>query len=154
MATRAAPIASWRKRWAASVVSGLDLGLGLSLQRAVTERFAARLSALGSFGPRGDFVRDQGRFETWLGIGRLDLCSIEPGPVGIAAGGLSATGEAFPASRRALIAYVAVTNALELVGAWSLNLAIDVLVPLRRPSFVVRDPSAGVLIGLGPAYRF
>jgi hypothetical protein len=160
-----------------AVVPGLHLGLGLGLQRAVTERFAARLRIFGVFGPRGDFVRDQGRFRTWLGSGRLDLCSrlLEVERVGIsvclglAAGGLYATGEAFPMSRHALISYVAVANALELdleLGArWSLALAFDVLVPLRRTSFVVRDQtgaviaqhdlaSAGVLIGLGPVYRF
>ena len=54
---------------------------------------------------------------------------------------------------------------LELSASWSFTLAIDVLVPLRRTSFVVRDQEgavlaahdlagAGALLGLGPAYHF
>lgn len=72
-------------------------------------------------------------------------------------------------SRHALIAYVALANALELdlelSARWSLTLAIDVLVPLRSTTFVVRDQAgtviathdlagAGALIAVGPAYRF
>jgi hypothetical protein len=160
-----------------AVVPGPDVGTGLSLQRSVVERVAARFSVLALLGPRGDFQRDQGRFETWLAIGRLDLCSrlVElhglhvSACVGIAAGELHATGKAIPMSRDALIAYVAVANALELEielsTRWSLVIAIDVLVPLRRTSFVVRDQAgtviaahdlatAGALLALGPAYRF
>lgn len=72
-------------------------------------------------------------------------------------------------SSHALIPYVAVANALELDVAlgtrWSLAIAIDVLVPLRHTSFVVRDQdgaviathdlaAAGALIAVGPAHRF
>jgi hypothetical protein len=72
-------------------------------------------------------------------------------------------------SRHALIPYVAVANAVEadiaLSERWSLTVAIDVLVPLRRTSFVVRDQantvlaahdlaSAGALLAIGPAYHF
>jgi hypothetical protein len=72
-------------------------------------------------------------------------------------------------SRQTLLEYIAVANALEFdleLGArWSLTIAIDVLVPLRRTSFVVRDQTgrviaahdlatAGALIAVGPAYRF
>lgn len=160
-----------------AVVPGTAFGLGLSLQRSVAERFAARLSALALLGPYGDFQQDQGRFRTWLAIGRLDVCSrlaeldsLDVSVcVGVAAGGLYATGEAFPMSLDGLIAYIAVANALELdleLGArWSLSLALDVLVPLRRTSFVVRDAAgrviaahdlaaAGGLIAVGAAYRF
>jgi hypothetical protein len=155
----------------------MNFGLGSSFQYAVAERFAARLSALGLLGPDGDFEEDQGHFETWLALGRLDICSRladldsldVSACVGIAAGGLYATGEAFPMSRDALIAYLAVSNALELdlelSTRWSLTIAIDVLVPLHRTSFVVRDEAgkviathdlaaAGGLIAVGPAYRF
>jgi len=147
------------------------------LQRSLAERFAARLSALALLGPYGDFQQDQGRFKTWLTFGRLDVCSRLADLdrlgvsvcVGVAAGGLYATGEAFPMSRHALIAYVALANALELdlelSARWSLTLAIDVLVPLRSTTFVVRDQAgtviathdlagAGALIAVGPAYRF
>jgi hypothetical protein len=160
-----------------AVIPGADFGIGLSLQSSVAERFAARLSFLGLFGPYGDFQRDQGRFETWLTIGRLDVCSILAdlhslnisACVGIAAGGLYATGEAFPMSTHALIPYVAMANALEfdleLGTRWSLDLALDVLVPLQRTRFVVRDQagtviaahdlaSAGALIAVGPVYHF
>jgi hypothetical protein len=160
-----------------AVVPGVDLGFDLSLQRSIAERFAARLAVLALLGPFGGFQDDRGRFQTWLTVGRVDLCSRLaelPGLrlsvcAGIAAGGLYATGEAFPRSRYALVAYVAVANALELdvsLGArWSLALAIDVLVPLRRTRFVVRDEagtvlaardlaSAGALLAVGPAYRF
>ena len=160
-----------------AVVPGPDFGLNLSLQRSIAERFAARLSALALLGPFGDFQQEQGRFKTWLAIGRLDLCSrlaelhglSVSVCVGIAAGGLYATGEAFPMSRHGLIEYVAVANALEfdleLGTRWSLTIAIDVLVPLRRTSFVVRDQAgtviaahdlaaAGALLAVGPAYRF
>lgn len=160
-----------------AVVPGADLGVALSLQRSLLERVSARLSVLGLLGPYGDFQRDQGRFRTWLGIGRLDLCSrlveLDGAGVsacaGIAAGALYATGEAIPMSRHALIAYVAVANALELElelgGRWSLTVAVDVLVPLRRTSFVVRDQTgtviaahdlstAGALIAVGPTYHF
>lgn len=159
------------------VVPGTELGVGLSLQRSFAERFAARLMALVVLGPRGDFRGDQGHFDAWLGVGRLDVCSrFADLPslglsacVGIAAGGLYATGEAFPMSRHAFIAYVAVANSLELdielSTHWSLAIAIDLLVPLRRTSFVVRDQTgavtathelaaAGALIAVGPAYRF
>ena len=89
--------------------------------------------------------------------------------VGVAAGGLYATGEAFPLSRHVLITYAAVASALELdlelSARWSLTIAIDVLVPLRRTSFVVRHQAgtviavhdlaaAGALIAVGPAYHF
>jgi hypothetical protein len=72
-------------------------------------------------------------------------------------------------SRHGLFEYVAVANALELdlelSTHWSLAIAIDVLVPLRRTSFVVRDEggkviaahelaAAGALIAVGPAYHF
>lgn len=160
-----------------AVIPGADFGIGLSVQSSLAERFAARLSFLGLLGPFGDFQHDQGRFKTWLAIGRLDLCSLlaeldavdVSACVGIAAGGLYATGEAFPMSSHALIPYVAVANALELdlelSTRWSLAIAIDVLVPLRRTSFVVRDQdgaviathdlaAAGALIAIGPAYRF
>lgn len=160
-----------------AVVPGASFGFGLGLQYALTARFAARLMGLTLLGPNGDFQQDQGRFKTWLSVGRLDVCSrlVDlrfldiSACVGIAAGGLYATGEAFPMSRRALTAYVAMANALELdvaLGAhWSLSLAIDVLVPLRRTSFVVRDQTgaviavndlagAGALIAIGPAYHF
>ena len=160
-----------------AVVPGTDFGISLGLQRSLAARFAARLSVIGLLAPRGDFQHDQGRFKTWLGMGRLDVCSrFAELPsldvsvcAGIAAGGLYATGEAFPMSRHALIAYVAVANALELdvflSTHWSLAIAIDVLVPLRRTSFVVRDQAgaviathdlaeAGALIAVGPAYRF
>jgi hypothetical protein len=160
-----------------AAVPGADFGLGLSLQHAVAQRFAARLSILGVLGPYGDFQQDQGRFKTWLAIGRFDICSrlAELGSLGVSAcvgfagGGLYATGEAFPTSRHTLITYLAVANALELdlelSSHWSLSLAINVLVPLRRTSFVVRDQdgaviadhdlaSAGALIALGPALRF
>lgn len=160
-----------------AVVPGADFGISLSLQRSLAERFSARLSAVGLLGPRGAFQRDQGRFETWLAIGRLDVCSrFAELPslrvsvcVGIAAGSLYATGEAFPMTRHALVAYVAVANALEfdlaLSRYWSLVISADVLVPLRRTSFVVRDQTgmvtathdlaeAGALLGVGPAYHF
>ena len=160
-----------------SVVPGVEFGLGVGLQHLFAERIAARLSVLGLVGPYGDFRRDRGRFETWLAVGRADVCPrlVRLGAltisacVGIAAGGLYATGEAFPLSRDALIPYVAVANALELdlevTATWSLTLGVDALVPLRRTSFVVRDQTgavtaahdlagAGVLIGIGPAYRF
>jgi hypothetical protein len=160
-----------------AVIPGADFGIALSLQRSFAERFAARLSALVLLGPFGDFQHDQGRFKTWSPIGRLDVCSrlAELGRVdvsvclGVAGGGLYVTGQAFPMSRHALVAYLAVANALvldiELGTRWSLDIAIDVLVPLRRTSFVVRDQSgaviaahdlagAGALIAVGPAYRF
>jgi hypothetical protein len=160
-----------------AVAPGTDLGIGLGLQRSVAERFAARFLVLALLGPYGDFQQDRGRFKTWLTIGRLDVCtrflelhSLDISAcVGIAAGALAATGEAFPMSRHALIAYVAVANALEfdleLSARWSLTIAIDVLVPLRRTSFVVRDQAgtitashdlagAGALLAVGPAYRF
>jgi hypothetical protein len=161
----------------ARVVPGASIGAGLSLQRSLAERVAARLLVLALVGPYGDFREDQGRFTTWLGLARLDVCSqlvaLESATIsaclGVAAGGLYALGEAFPMSRRALIAYVAVANALELdielSTHWSLTVALDVLVPLRRTSFVVRDQTdsviatddlaaAGVLLAVGPAYRF
>lgn len=160
-----------------AVVPGVDVGAAISFQYAITERFAVRLFALGLLGPRGEFQQDQGRFNTQLGLGRLDLCSrVASLPslsisacVGIAAGALNVAGEAFPMSRRALIPYVAIANAVELdvelSSHWSLTLAVDVLVPLRRTSFVVRDDmgavlaahdlaSAGVLLDVGPAYHF
>jgi hypothetical protein len=160
-----------------AVVPGLDLGIALGLQRSIAERFAARLVLLGLLGPHGDFQHDQGRFKTWLVVGRLDVCSRLAdlrswdllACVGIAAGGVYASGEAFPMSHHALIQYVAVANAVELdvelSERWSLTLAIDVLVPLRRTSFVVRDQagtviaardlgSAGALLAVGPAYHF
>jgi hypothetical protein len=160
-----------------AVVPGADFGVAVGLQRSFAERFAARLTALGLLGPYGDFRHDQGRFKTWLAAGRLDVCSrlVDlrglnlSACVGIAAGGVYATGEAFPMSRHALIQYVAVANAIELdvdLGAsWSLAITIDVLVPLRRTSFVVRDQagtvtaahdlaSAGALLAIGPAYHF
>ncbi|MET0386567.1 MAG: hypothetical protein ABW321_11440 [Polyangiales bacterium] len=160
-----------------AVVPGLAWGLGLSLQRVLTDRFAARLSVLGVWGPRGDFAADQGRFTTLLTLGRLDVCSrlVTSGRVnislcvGITAGALYATGEAFPMSRHALVPYFAVAHALELDLAlstrWSLALAIDVLVPVRRASFVVREQTgtvlaahelaaAGALLALGPACHF
>ena len=160
-----------------AVIPGADFGLGVSLQRALAERFAARLSAIALLGPFGDFEADEGRFETWLAIGRLDVCSrladlagVDIAVcVGVAAGGLHATGQAFPMSRNELIAYVALANALEvdieLGSRWSLAVAVDVLVPLRSTTFVVRDQTgavtdthelagAGALIAIGPAYRF
>jgi hypothetical protein len=160
-----------------AVVPGLDFGLALRLQYSFAGHLAARVEVLTLLGPRGDFQRDQGRFTTWLTVSRLDVCSrvVELGSLdvsaclGIAVGGLYATGEAFPTSRHALIPYVGVANALEadleLSARWSLTLAIDVLVPLRRTSFVVRDragkvlaehdlAAAGVLLGVGPAYHF
>jgi hypothetical protein len=160
-----------------AVVPGTDFGIGSSLRYSVTERFAARVSVIALLGPYGDFEQDQGHFNTWLTIARLDACSRlaeldslhVSACVGIAAGGLYATGEAFPMSQHALIPYVAVANALELdleLGTrWSLTMAIDVLVPLLRTSFVVRDQvgrviavhdlaAAGALIAVGPAYRF
>jgi hypothetical protein len=160
-----------------AVIPGADFGLTVSLQRSLAERIAARLAVVGLVGPRGDFEHDRGRFKTWLGAGRLDICSplVEVSSlevsacVGVAAGALYATGEAFPMSRHAFISYVAVANALELdlgLGThWSLTLAIDLLVPLRRTSFVVRDQAgrviatrdpaaAGALLAVGPAYHF
>lgn len=160
-----------------AVVPGAVFGAGLGLQYSIAERFAARLLFLGLLGPGGDFQRDTGRFKTWLAASRLDVCSrlvdlpsFEVSAcVGIAAGGLYATGEAFPMSLHALIPYVAVANAveadIELSESWSLTVAIDVLVPLRRTSFVVRDQentvlaahdlaSAGALLAIGPAYHF
>jgi hypothetical protein len=159
------------------VIPGLDFGFGLRLQYSFAGHLAARLEVLALLGPHGDFQRDRGRFRTWLTVSRLDVCSrvVELGSLdvsaclGLAVGGLYATGEAFPMSRHALIPYFGVANALELdlelSTRWSLTLAIDVLVPLRRTSFVVRDrtgkvlaehdlASAGALIGVGPAYRF
>jgi hypothetical protein len=160
-----------------AVIPGLDFGVDLSLQYAVTQRFAARLTAIGLFGAFGDFAQDQGRFKTWLTVGRFDICSLLAdfdslnisACLGVAAGGLYASGEAFPMSRSMLISYIAVANALELdielSRHWTLSLAVDVLVPLRRTSFVVRDEegriladndlaAAGVLIAFGPAYHF
>ena len=160
-----------------SVVPGVDFGIGLGLQYSIAERLAARLSVLALLGPYGDFRTDQGRFKTWLATGRLDVCPrlvdidglAVSACIGIAAGGLYANGEAFPMSRHALVPYVAVANALEfdleLGTRWSLTIAIDVLVPLRRTSLVVRDQTgtvtathdlagAGGLIAIGPAYRF
>jgi hypothetical protein len=160
-----------------AVMPGADVGLSVSLQSSLAERFAARFALLALVGPRGDFEHERGRFETWLGAGRLDVCSrlVELSSldvsacVGVVAGGLYAMGEAFPMSRHALIAYLAVANALELdleLGAhWSLTLAVDLLVPLRRTSFVVRDQAgrvtathdptaAGGLLAVGPAYHF
>jgi hypothetical protein len=160
-----------------AVVPGSDFGIGTSLQLWAADRFAARLSALALLGPQGDFARDQGRFETLLATGRLDVCSrlVDLASVdisacvGVAAGALNVTGEAFPMSRRALVAYLAVANALELdielSAHWSLTIELDLLVPLRRTSFVVRDQTdkvlathdlaaAGALIALGPAYHF
>ncbi|HKU37033.1 MAG TPA: hypothetical protein VJR89_02765 [Polyangiales bacterium] len=160
-----------------AVVPGTAFGLGLSLQTSFAERFATRLMVLSLLGPYGDFPEDQGSFETWLTVGRLDVCSrlaelssLDVSVcVGIAAGGLYATGEAFPMSRDTTIAYVALANAVELdlalSTAWSLTLAIDVLVPLLSTSFVVRDQTgkvldshdlaaAGALIAFGPAYHF
>jgi len=160
-----------------AVLPGVDLGVAISFQYAMAERFAVRLFALGLVGPRGNFQQDQGRFHTQLSLGRLDLCSRLASftsvnisaCAGIAAGAMNVAGEAFPMSRTALIPYLAIANALELDVAlsrhWSLTLALDVLVPLRRTSFVVRDDvgailaahdlaSAGVLLDIGPAYHF
>jgi hypothetical protein len=160
-----------------AVVPGLDFGLSLGLQHSFAERLAARLSFAGLLGPRGDFQQDQGRFKTWLTLGRIDVCSrfadfasVDISAcVGVAAGALYATGEAFPMTRHALIEYVAVANALEvdidLSTHWSLVIAIDVLVPLRRTSFVVRDhtgtitathdlAAAGAVLAVGPGYHF
>lgn len=160
-----------------AVVPGLDVGVALNLQHAFSERFAARLSFAGLLGPQGDFQHDQGRFKTWLTYGRFDLCSRLANLnslqisacAGIAAGALYATGDAFPISRHALIEYIAVANALELditlTTHWTLTTAIEVLIPIRRTTFVVRDQtdtitathdlaSAGALIAIGPAYHF
>ncbi|HKP55784.1 MAG TPA: hypothetical protein VJV78_03660 [Polyangiales bacterium] len=160
-----------------AVVPGTAFGIDLSFQQSFAERFAARLSFLGLFGPFGDFEEDQGSFQTWLTIGRLDVCSRLADLdsldisvcVGVAAGGLYATGDAFPMSLNALIPYFALANALELdirlSRHWSLTVAVDVLVPLLSTSFVVRDTNgkvlashdlaaAGGLIAIGPAYRF
>lgn len=160
-----------------AVVPGADFAIALGLQRALAEHFAVRLSLLALLGPRGDFQQDQGRFETALGLGRLDVCSrlvalhgsSISACVGIAAGALYASGEAFPMSRHALAPYVAVANALELdlaLGAqWSLPIALDLFVPLRRTRFAVRDDagavlathdlaSVGAMIALGLAYHF
>jgi hypothetical protein len=161
----------------AAVVPGSAFGISASLQLWAAERFAARLSALALLGPQGNFEQDQGRFDTLLTAGRLDVCSRLldlqsvniSACVGLAAGALHVTGQAFPMSRRALVAYLAVANALELdvelSAHWSLAVELDVLVPLRRTSFVVRDQAgkvlatrglaaAGAVIAIGPAYHF
>lgn len=160
-----------------AVIPDADFGLSLSLQHWFSERFAARLTALGLHAPFGNFQDDQGRFRTWLGAGRLDLCSRIAdlsgldisACVGVAAGALYATGEAFPMSREALVPYVSIANTIELdinlSDRWSLTTEIDVLVPLRRTTFAVRDEentvlathhlaAAGALIAIGPAYHF
>jgi hypothetical protein len=160
-----------------AVVPGAVFGVGTSLQYAVAERFAARLSVLGLLGPNGDFQQDRGRFKTWLTIARLDLCSRLAelhrldlsACVGLAAGGLYASGEAFPMSGHALVPYVGLANTLELdlelSTRWSFSIALDVLVPMRRTRFVVRDQvgrvtarhdlaALGALLSIGPAFHF
>jgi len=160
-----------------AVIPDADFGVSVSLQHWVTQRFAARLTALALHAPFGNFQDDQGRFRTWLTVGRLDLCSRLTdltivniaACVGLAAGGLYATGEAFPMTRRALIPYIAIANTVELdiklSEHWSLTAEVDVLVPLRRTTFAVRDErgavlathnlaAAGALIAIGPAYHF
>ena len=160
-----------------AVVPGPAPGIELSLQRWFADRFAVRISALALLGPYGDFQQDQGHFRTWLPLGRLDLCSrlanfhslSLSACVGLAAGAMYVTGQAFPVSRRTLIPYVAVANAFELDISlsthWSLNIELDVLVPLRRTSFVVRDQTdavlathdlaaAGALLAVGPSFKF
>lgn len=160
-----------------AVIPDADFGIGISLQHWLTHRFAARLSALGLHAPFGNFQQDQGRFKTWLAIGRVDLCSRLTdltaldisACVGLAAGALYATGEAFPITRQALIPYLSIANTIEvdikLSEHWTLTAEIDVLVPLRRTTFVVRDEedtvlathnlaAAGALIAIGPALHF
>jgi hypothetical protein len=160
-----------------AVIPDADFGISLSLQHWLTERFAARLSALGLHAPFGNFQDDQGRFKTWLAIGRLDICSRLAdltaldisACVGVATGALYATGEAFPITRRTLTPYLSIANTVEfdikLSEHWTLTTAIDVLVPLRRTTFVVRDEddnilathnlaAAGAVVAIGPAYHF
>lgn len=160
-----------------AVIPDADFGISISLQHWITERFAARLSTIGLHAPFGNFQQDQGRFKTWLGIGRLDLCSrltdltsvAISACVGLAAGALYATGEAFPITRQTLVPYLSIANTVELdiklSEHWTLTTEIDVLVPLRRTTFVVRDEddsvlathnlaAAGALIAIGPAYHF
>jgi hypothetical protein len=160
-----------------AVVPGASFGLSVSVQRALSERFALRLFALASLGPYGDFQTDQGTFTTWLGVGKLDVCSRLlalrslgiSACVGVAAGGLYTAGEAFPMSRNARVPYLALANALEvdiaLSARWSLAIEVDLLLPLRRTSFVVRDQAAnviaahdlaavGALVSVGPALHF
>ena len=160
-----------------AVVPGSAFGVGASLQLAASGRFAARASGLALFGPHGGFEQDQGHFNTWLAIGRIELCwrlvqlaRLDfSACVGVAAGALAVAGEAFPLSRRALVPYVAVASALELdvvlSSHWSVGIELDLLVPLRHTSFVVRDQAskvlathdlaaAGALFAIGPAYHF
>ena len=160
-----------------AVVPGANFGIGLGLRYPIATRLEVRLSALALVGPDGGFQGDRGRFGSWLALGRLDGC-IPFAPlrsvglaacVGVAAGGLSATGEAFPMSRQGLTGYVAVAGALELdleLGSnWSLATGVHLFVPLRATRFVVRDQAGAVtaardlapvsaLIAVGPAYRF
>jgi hypothetical protein len=160
-----------------AVMPGAVFGADLRLQRALSRSVAARATLLGLVGPFGDFSHESGGFVSWLFAGRLDLCATLLGShrarfdlcVGAAAGGLYAVGSAFPESRSALTPYIAVANALELnfelAPRWSLTAALDVFVPLKRTTFVVRDEAgnvvnshdlaaAGALLSVGPAYQF
>jgi hypothetical protein len=160
-----------------AVIPDADFGISISLQHWLTERFAARLTAIGLHAPFGNFQQEQGRFKTWLAIGRVDLCSRLThltaldisACVGLAGGALYATGEAFPITRQALIPYFSIANTIEvdikLSEHWTLTTEVDVLVPLRRTTFVVRDEedtvlathnlaAAGALIAIGPALHF
>jgi hypothetical protein len=159
------------------VPPGAAYGADLRLARAFTRRIAGRLAVFGLWNPERTFAQTAGRFDVWLVGGRAEACAAPAlwahaslsACLGLSFGGILARGEAFApsasASRRLLGLASALEFAFDLTPAWSLSLAVSVLVPFERTSFVVRDSAGSVVdardlsvvggfVSFGPAYNF
>jgi hypothetical protein len=159
------------------VAPGAGYGADLRLARAFTRRSAGRLAVFGLWNPERTFAHSPGSFDVWLVSGRADACAAPAlwahatfsACLGLAFGGIFARGESFAPSASAARRLLALAGALELAfdlnPAWSLTVALSVLVPFERTSFVVRESAGTVVdtrdlavvggfVSFGPAYNF
>jgi hypothetical protein len=156
-------------RWSlsASTVAALDVlpgaafGLDARFAYAFTSSLALRLGLVALAGVPGSIEGIAGHYDTGLMAARGDLCAGDAlssrvriqGCAGFAGGAVVARGHSFTVLQTALAPWTAIVNEVGLIASlgrgWGLDLALGVILPLRRMSLVVHD-GHGAAIGDQP----
>ena len=164
---------------ALAVLPDAAYGADLRIERALGHPFGVRLGLLGLASVGERFDGTPGQFDVWLVAPRVDFCvRVElshrfraQGCLGLSGGALYAQGRDFAQSQGSLVPWLAAVNGVDFMadlGAnWSVDVAATLILPLVRPSIVVRRDSLsgsvagersldarGGFLGVGPVYRF
>jgi hypothetical protein len=154
------------RRWAlaasATGAAGVLRNLAFGAEARVVWWFAPpidlRLGVLGLASLPGTVAPFGAHYDAQLLAGQIDACAggpVEPSfrleaCAGFAGGAVVARGHSFTVPETSTGAWTAVANEINgmvrLGDRWSLDLSAGLLVPLRRASFVVKDPSGDVIV--------